>query len=495
MAAVGREGPVAGGFGEIAMKDGCGGEEGAGQGGTLRRVNSAAGGSDEDDEDEQEETATATGPGSVTTGRGTAASGVPVQAAVDGVPASTAFLTKELEQAARGNSDNMRIKRGKMEQKKSSNKTARRFVAGHEIGETIEYEELMKNPPAWLQSAELVTFGDPAGIGGGGGSGRATSTRDRDQMKKTKQELRSSSTDKKDEWRVDCNDGLAYRLNEFVAEYGGSESDPPEQWLSAVVVRTDALVAEDVKHVVGATSCSQAPQDTTKQQQARGAARGPEGVELQNDENRVELEADQWGPSKNEQNSSKTKTKKQEQNDEDSSLPMLFQFLKHPLDQNDDEEDDEAFRVDPHDGQAYKLWDFLLEYGGSVSHPPAEWKRAKTVHEVREELLMKMESVEHEELLVGRKEPEPSQSVLVGPQLPDGAVAPSRGTVVAGPATFASASSISTTSSTTGIDHEKLMLASQKVIDALLEFQMALRPLLAQQGPGNQGAGAPAAGQ
>ena len=35
------------------------------------------------------------------------------------------------------------------------------------------------------------------------------------------------------ELRIDPADGGAYTLADFLAEYGGSEEDPPEQWTAA----------------------------------------------------------------------------------------------------------------------------------------------------------------------------------------------------------------------------------------------------------------------
>ncbi|CAD7929476.1 unnamed protein product [Amoebophrya sp. A120] len=173
------------------------------------------------------------------------------------------------------------------------------------------------------------------------------------------------------EYREDPTDGYAYCLKDFVVEYGGSMEDPPKQWLGAKRVDVDDLVFEAVP-VSGASG-------TTESSSAGAAQR------LQNGSDSVASSGKRTkNPSNKKANNSKNKNKNAKQNstykkkqdcDEDYSVPII-----HVPDVRSDEQEHRVdLATDP--PMAFPLWDFLLEYGGSVTNPPREWVEAPTEEE------------------------------------------------------------------------------------------------------------------
>eukprot|EP00811_Abedinium_folium_P011447 NODE_205_length_3401_cov_6.181124.p1 GENE.NODE_205_length_3401_cov_6.181124~~NODE_205_length_3401_cov_6.181124.p1 ORF type:complete len:857 (-),score=190.47 NODE_205_length_3401_cov_6.181124:831-3320(-) len=119
------------------------------------------------------------------------------------------------------------------------------------------------------------------------------------------------------ERRIDQADGNAYTLEDFAMQYGGSTSNPPAEWLASKP--TAPPVVQPPENPAGAADVGSASADV-------GAAAGDDGVE-------------------------------------DGRATKKRKKLAGKVER----------RVDPSDGSAYTLEEFVQEYGGSVEEPPAVW--------------------------------------------------------------------------------------------------------------------------
>ncbi|CAD7937838.1 unnamed protein product [Amoebophrya sp. A25] len=313
-----------------------------------------------------------------------------------------------------------------------------------------EYGGSVQDPPAEWWSAEVVLddeidFEDDDAAK----SLDAKAKNDSCQGPGDMEQKRASGQHREIDYRVD-EDGYAYTLSEFIAEYGGSVQNPPKQWLQADLwdgklvdheeggigsANAEEVAREEEESVLDLGTVSRlirskkadqkknaSPQLTSSSPgapAARVAASAAsntikssrtrvnkETVQHDREDDHEELDAVLVDHGHQQNQSCKNPPTPEDQNKNTNSRYLkrktrydpyagnafaLMCLGTHPLDQANE---DAEHRVDIADGRAYRLWDFLIQYGGGISDPPHEWLTSPT-----EEEWLALSDAEREELL------------------------------------------------------------------------------------------------